>query len=199
MAQLLFYDTEHKYEVDGVKLPSVSEILRFMSRDIYGDVNQYTLDTAAERGTQIHKATEMLDKLGEAEIDDEYAPYLNAYIQFLREHAVQWTQIERRMYHPGKGYAGTIDRFGLVDGAPTLLDIKSVSSVKKTVVKAQLNGYEDMRRANGMDVAQRLCCLHLKRDGKYTLYDVPFDAAEFEACLTLHKALAAKQPRGAII
>lgn len=199
MAQLLFYDAEHQYEVDGEKLPSVSEILRFMSREIYGDINQYTLDNAANRGSDVHKATELLDKYGEAEIDEEYAPYLQAYHSFLKEHHVSWDDIERRMYHPQKMYAGTIDRFGAVDGESALVDIKTTSTIKKPIVKAQLNGYEDMRIANGFAPAQRLYCLQLKKDGKYTLLEVSKDTTEFDACYALHVSMAAKQPRGRII
>ena len=57
MARLIFYDAEHEYTVDGVKYPSVSEILRFISREIYDDTNQYALDHAADLGTSVHKAT----------------------------------------------------------------------------------------------------------------------------------------------
>ena len=99
MAQLLFYEQGHVYEVDGVKLPSVSEIIRFLSREEYSDINQYTLDNAAERGTAIHKATEAIDKYGKVEIEDGYVPYLQAYIKFLKEHNVNWVDIEKSMYH----------------------------------------------------------------------------------------------------
>ena len=32
MAKLIFYSENHSYEVDGLKLPSVSEVIRFISR-----------------------------------------------------------------------------------------------------------------------------------------------------------------------
>ena len=60
MAQLIFYDTGHTYEVDGTKMDSVSEILRFLSKEEYDDINQYHLDNAAERGTAVHKSCEAL-------------------------------------------------------------------------------------------------------------------------------------------
>ena len=35
MAQLIFYDNEHLYEVDGVRMDSVSQVIRFLSREAY--------------------------------------------------------------------------------------------------------------------------------------------------------------------
>ena len=74
MSRLIFYDEGHEYQVDGERVPSVSEVLRFISREVYGDVNQYTLDNAADRGTRIHKACELLDKYGKVECDEDIAP-----------------------------------------------------------------------------------------------------------------------------
>ena len=41
---LKFYDDGHVYELDGKIIPSVSELLRFMSREVYGDIDKYILD-----------------------------------------------------------------------------------------------------------------------------------------------------------
>lgn len=198
MAKLLFYDDSHTYEVDGVKYPSVSEILRFISHEEYSDVNQYILDNAAQRGTIVHKATESIDKFGSVEIDDEYVGYLQAYISFLKDHTVKWQEIERAMYHPDKQYAGTIDRVGEVDGELSLVDIKTNSAIKKALVKAQVNGYEDMRIANRLVPCEKLYCLQLLQDGRYRLYETAKDMTEFNACLALHRALEAKHRRGRI-
>ena len=45
MATLLFFDQGHKYTLDGEELPSVSELCRFLSREIYGDVAQWMCRT----------------------------------------------------------------------------------------------------------------------------------------------------------
>jgi hypothetical protein len=198
MAQLLFFDTNHEYTVDGEKLPSVSHILRFMSREIYEDLNQYTLDRAATRGTDVHAYCEELDKYGNAECKDEYVPYVQAYIKFRREHCVEWADIEARYYHPERRYAGTIDRRGTVDGKTALLDIKTLSSIHKPIVKAQLNGYASMLVSNGLPEVEKLYCLQLMKDGKYRLYETAKDMTEFNACYDLHTALSKKHGRGII-
>lgn len=198
MAQLLYFDENHEYVVDGEKLPSVSHILRFMSRENYETINQATLDRAANRGLSVHSACEMLDKYGNVECDDEYVPYVQAYIKFLKDNAVNWLEIEKRYYHPERMYAGTIDRYGYVAEQKALLDIKTVSAVHKPIVKAQLNGYEDMRTANGLEPSNKLLCLHLRGEGKYTLYEVAKGMEEFDACYALHMALAKKHGKGVI-
>ena len=198
MAQLIFYDTGHTYEVDGAKMDSVSEILRFLSREEYDDINQYHLDNAAERGTAVHKACEALYKYGSVECTPEVEPYVMAFLQFLKDHKCNFTDIERPLADTERCIAGTPDLCGTVDDEEAIVDIKAQSSVHKSLVKAQLNGYRGLRIVNGKPPAEKLYCLQLKPDGKYRLYPVAIDASEFEACYTLHTALKRKHPRGAI-
>jgi hypothetical protein len=193
MANLLFLDEGHRYIVNGEEVPSVSELCRFISREVYGDIAQFRLDNAAERGTKIHKACEVLDKYGTAEVGNDILPYLQAYVAFRKEHGVKWDKIEFQTYHPTRVYAGTIDRYGIVDGTPTLLDIKSSSTVHKPLCLAQLNLYRMMLEAAGI-VVDKLYILHLKPDGKYKM--VPFERNEDvpAALLSLHE-LMKKKPR----
>lgn len=188
MAKLLFFDTEHEYTLDGEKLPSVSEVCRFISRELYGDIGQFQLDNAAERGSAVHKATEILDKYGKAEISEEIEPYLKAYLLFRKEHKVEWQYIEYATYHPDKLYAGTIDRLGLVDGETWLVDIKSTANITpahRTLYTAQLNLY---RRMLSIKPA-KLAVLQLKKNGAYRVHELPIEDGLADACLTLHRAL----------
>lgn len=193
MARVLtFQEEDHTYEVNGEVIPSVSEIIRFISREVYGDVSQYVLDNAADRGTRVHKATQMLDVVHDVECDEDIVQYVQAYVQFLREHKPEWRFIEKSMYHPELMYAGTIDRYGNLDGKKTILDIKTSSSLQKVLYGAQLNLYRKMFIANFHDV-ERIAVLHLTKDGKYKLVDFDIDDSVADACLTLHNALKKKQ------
>lgn len=189
MAKLLFFDTEHRYTLDGEELPSVSEITRFISREIYGDIGQFNLDRAAERGTAVHKATEILDKYGKVEITEDIEPYIKAYVAFRKEHECEWKYIERQSYEPAKRYAGTIDRLGCVDGVPTLLDIKTTRSISKrhrTLYSVCLTLYRKMFPDE--DIKQ-LVILQLKKDGTYKLLKLaPMDELA-ESCVIMHHAL----------
>lgn len=194
---LKFYDEGHVYEYDGVVIPSVSELLRFLSREVYGDIDKFTLDHAAERGTAVHAATEELDKTGSVEVPDDCAGYIEAYARFRKEHKADWLYIEKPIAHPGFLFAGTIDRAGEVDGTPAILDIKTTATVKKSLVKAQLNGYKLLTETIGFKPV-KLFCLQLLKTGKYRLYEATIDNTEFMACLNLHRAMTRKHKRGKI-
>ena len=191
MAKLIFFDDRHEYQVDGEIVPSVSEILRFISREVYGDVTQFRLDHAADRGHNVHSACEQLDRFGSAEIDAEIEPYINAYIQFRKDHKPVWSKIEHAMHSETYGFAGTLDRYGVMEGRPVIIDIKSSYKVEKALVTAQLNAYEILADENNLPVID-LFVLHLKKDGTYKLIEVPIDSASFMACLTLHNVLKKK-------
>lgn len=194
----MFFDNNHTYELDGQKLTSVSEIIRFISREVYGEINQYALDNAAERGTRVHRTTQTLDTAKEVECDDDIVGYIRAYIRFCKEHTVQWDCIEKSLASTDLGIAGTIDRRGAVDGQYCTVDIKTNSVVKKTLVKAQLNGYEILCKENKLRQSEKLYCLQLMQDGKYRLYECTIDDTEFKSCLAIHNALNKTHKRGVI-
>lgn len=189
MANLIFYDQTHQYTVDGVEVPSVSELTRFISREIYGDVQQFRLDAAASRGTNVHKATEALDKFGSVEVDDEALPYLKAYISFVRDHKPEWEKIEWSVNN-GFLYAGTLDRYGVVDGKKAIVDIKTTGTISKghkVLYTAAQNLY---RKAVEPDhPVEAIYILQLKNDGTYKLHELEVQDELADACITMHQAL----------
>ena len=194
MANLVFFDQSHTYEVDGEPVPSVSEVTRFMSREIYGDITQFQLDNAAERGTAVHKALEVLDKYSEVEAAEDIVPYIKAYLAFRKDHPTEWKKIEYAVCHPDKLYAGTLDRYGTVDGIPTLLDFKTTSNIDpahRHLYTAAQNLY---RRALPDDMpVEQILILQLKKDGTYKLFNLDIDDKLADACLSLHLALKKKK------
>ena len=111
MARLIFYDDTHTYVVDGEEYPSVSEVSRFASREIYGEVSQYNLDNACSRGSAVHKATEILDKYKEVECAEDIVPYIKAYVKFRKDFKIgDYFGIEKALANEELKYAGTIDR-----------------------------------------------------------------------------------------
>ena len=189
MAKLLFYDDTHRYTVDGEEVPSVSELVRFITRELYSDAPQYMVDNAATRGTKVHKATEAIDKFGSVEIESDIAPYVQAYVQFLKDKNPEWKKIEWAVCNE-KLYAGTVDRFGWMDGKPVILDIKttqSISGLHKVSYRAQLNLYK--LAVWKEEPVEELWILQLKKDGTYKLIPIEFDDDLALACLTMHEAI----------
>lgn len=188
MSSLQFFDKGHIYMLDGERLPCVSDLCRFLHRELYADAPVWQMEAAADRGTKVHAATEALDRTGRAEIEEEYLPYLQAYALFRQEHAVSWELIEHADYHPAHRFAGTIDRYGMVDGYRTLLDIKTTYKVMKPLCGASLNLYRMILEARQKQV-ERLLILHLKKDGTYKLIRFDMDDSVPLALITLHIAL----------
>lgn len=189
---LKFYDDKHQYEVDGVIVPSVSEIIRFISREVYGDIeafNRNVLDNAADRGTRVHKACESLDLTGEVECDEDILGYVQAYAKFLSKHRVKWEIIEQPLYNAELNYAGTPDRYGFVDDVRVLADIKTSCSVNTRLITAQLNGYDKLMPT----VPEMLCKLHLRANGTYVYREIKKDDSGFMACLALHRIMEPKR------
>lgn len=166
---LIFYEDFHEYVLDGVTVPSVSELLEPLRDREYSHVPPRILEEAAERGTEVHTATEMIDNGKEFEFPEEWFGYLEAYQSFLREHEVEWTATEKPLGSRKYGYAGTVDRIGKIDGASALLDIKTTSKIHDKLVIPQLTFYNLLAEENGFPGIERFFILQLKKDGTYRL------------------------------
>ena len=191
MVMQIDFDAEkHEYSVGGVKIPSVSEIIAPLSADRYDGLNPWMLKAAAAKGTAVHEATELMDYGIEPEADPDIEPYLLAYQTFLCEHDVEWEMIEQIVFYdrgvegePPK-YAGTVDRYGMLDGRKAVVDIKTYSSMPTDALlnaSCQTALYEDaittsdefpnMFDDQGGYIVSRYV-LHLRKDGSYRLIDL---------------------------
>ena len=187
--ELVFREEDHKYFLNGEEIPSVSELTRFLSREVYGEADPIALDRAAEKGTAVHDALQMLDEKGEVEVDDEYAGYIQAYLKFREDHDVEWREIEW-MVHTDK-YAGRIDRYGYVDGVPCIVDFKTTSRISKAhevLYTAALSLYR--MAIDLIKPVDMLYVIQLKNDGSYKLIPLSDNMALATSCLMLHTALA---------
>ena len=64
---LEYFDDTHTYLVDGIIVPSITQILKIKFKNKYSGVDKKVLNRASERGTEVHEAIEKLCKTGEAE------------------------------------------------------------------------------------------------------------------------------------
>ena len=185
---LEFYEDTHTYTLDGKEIPSVSEILRFAAREIYKETDSFAMETAADRGKRVHKACEELDYQGVTFCSGDIEGYVKAYRNFLHEHDIKWDAIEKPVYDEGTWYAGTIDRAGLLDNQPVILDIKTtkkISGKHKLLYSAQLTAYKYAYTTNLYDT--KLIILQLHEDGTYKLIPIKDNPTVFTACKSLHK------------
>ena len=64
---LEYFDDTHTYLVDGMIVPSITQMLKIKFKNKYSGVDQKVLNRASEKGTQVHEAIEKLCKTGEVE------------------------------------------------------------------------------------------------------------------------------------
>ena len=122
-----YNDAIHEYSLQGIHVPSVSELLKPVTGD-FECAPMY-----AERGTAVHTLTELWDTgLYMPELaDDELMTYMMAYEDFHDQHEVEVIQLEQIVFNPTLMYAGRLDRIWLIDGAEHLTDIKTGRKYKQ--------------------------------------------------------------------
>lgn len=188
MTQLVFDEGTHTYTLDGVELPSVTQICKPLTVDIAENAKPWLRDAAAERGTRVHEICAEIDLIGSAEdieVPPDIAGYVSAYLDFLRDYRIKsWNAVEIPLGSSKLGYAGTIDRVGIIDGNRVIVDLKTGSRIDKPTLTAQLNGYRTLWETVKLEKVDRMCGLKLGRNGIYQLIPVR-DSSIFDSLLTL--------------
>jgi hypothetical protein len=190
-----FDKPSHRYTVDGVALPSVTEVLAPLNP--FRFIPAHVLRAARDLGTAVHLACELDDRgvLDEETLAPALQGYLAAWRCFRREHNTHWLLIEAPVFNPQMGYAGTVDRYGFVDGDKTVVDLKSSASLYPSV-GPQLAAYAKAI-PQASPCTKRMAVL-LKPTGHYEArtYTSGMDWAVFASLLTvrsfcqLHKITA---------
>lgn len=184
MNGLTFDADTHTYRFNGQQVPGVTTILKPITD--FSAVPPQVLAAAADFGAAVHLACELddLGQLDESTLDAALVPYLAAWRKFSSDHGVQWQLVESPVYHPVMRYAGTLDRFGLVSGLNTVVDIKSTAQLYPSV-GPQLAAYANA--LPGRYTAVKRMAVQLKADGTYHAkeYSDPADWPLFCSLLTV--------------
>lgn len=193
MQKITFDAENHQYYIDGVEVPSVTTVCRFLSYDQKSD-KPWLARVAADRGTRIHAACAAIDYGIEPEETDDIPGYLKAYRRFLKDYRPDWEGIEYTVGSTVLGIAGTIDRFGtLYDGRTCILDIKTGSQLHDAPLRAQLTGYQWLLPPHF--TAKYLYALQLSKDGTYQLREVRQDDELLSACIYINNAVERKKTK----
>lgn len=178
MPAVAFDAKTHTYRVGGEVYPSVTQICRYLQYDKASRGNPFIRDAAGAKGTAIHLYTQYIDNDMPFDAPPEISGYLQAYRAFLRDYSPRWIAIEQRIANTELKVAGTLDRFGLMDGGYVIADIKSTRVLDKDYVSAQLHGYKTILTDEGCthplirdaDKKIRLLAVQLKPTGDYRVY-----------------------------
>ena len=107
---LTFDEEKHLFTANGEVIPSVTTVLKRMGMtpdwSKISDIEWY-----AQRGTYIHKATELWENgtLDEDSLDPAISGYVDAYKACRRDFPVKVIGQEVRLWHPVLKFAGIID------------------------------------------------------------------------------------------
>lgn len=193
MGKLVFFDEGHQYQLDGETIPSVSEVTRFMSREVYGEVNKEILEKACIRGTKVHEACEELDRKGTVECDSDIEGYVQAYLKWRKDKGIKQKdilEIEQAYADKELQYAGTLDRIIMYNGKRCLMDIKSASGAQKRLWLLGVNAYKILWEKNHPnEKIDLLLDLQLKKDGTYREMFMEINPDPFLSCLCLHNLM----------
>ena len=121
MKHLEFDEEKHLFTYKGVRVPSVTQILKDL-----GYLSPFYTKEGRERGKKVHEATELFD-LGRLDWDSVHKikPYVRSYQQFLKRHKVTILGVELEVFNKELWYAGILDRYAEVDEEYCLLSLKT--------------------------------------------------------------------------
>lgn len=186
MAEFLFEESTHTYTLDGVVIPSVTEICAPITCGKYPPVG--VVQQAAARGARVHELCALydMDALPD-EIEAELVGYVKAWAAFCRDYKPVWRHIELPLYgeiDPGQPFAGTLDRIGDIDGRTRVVDIKTAASLDrpaKVALCEQITGYEWLADLNGIDIFDGAGMgVQLFADGNYRVHLIAAIAQKYD-------------------
>lgn len=143
-----FIEEEHLYLVDGIIVPSVTQILGMIFPDKYKNVDKEILKKKAEFGTLGHSIIEHLD-INNPDIalnsilngqNEELGYCIAQYINLCKTFKIEPLEHEKRVSYKYL-YAGTLDLIANVDGIESLCDIKFTYKCDKEYLSWQLGMY----------------------------------------------------------
>lgn len=148
---LEFIEQEHLYLYNGMIIPSVSEILRFIFPNKYKDIPIEILQNKAEYGTKVHEIVETLEKEQMFDIvvlkqEIEGINYIvessiNQYLKLKKEYEIEMIEQEQ-MVHYKNLYAGRFDMVAKIKNEKSLCDIKTTAELDEEYLSWQLSFYE---------------------------------------------------------
>lgn len=167
---LRFDEARHLYTLNDIPMNGVSSILKRAGLVDLSGIPAEVLERARQFGSVVHKVCELYDKktLDISTVAEPIFPYLEAWQAFIKDLSVEIQEIEMPVYSKRFWYAGTPDRIATMNGKPTILDLKSSSSIYPSM-RLQLAAYQvAYEELKGGKIKQRVI-VQLMKDGKYKL------------------------------
>lgn len=137
---LEFLDTEHTYLVDGIIVPSITQLLKLKFGNGYERVPKETLEKAAQKGTEMHEEIEKLckGKPTKALVEIHNFKFLKRMYKF----DVIENEVPIILFDGEEPIsAGRLDMVIEMNGKLGIADLKRTASLDKEKLAYQLNLY----------------------------------------------------------
>ena len=170
---LEYFDDDHIYLVDGLIVPSITEILKTRFGGKYASVSRETLKRASEAGTAVHDAIQRLCETGEIEEIPEVRNFL--FLQRMYKFTVRECEVPVILWMDNEPVsAGRCDLVLEMDGKIGGADIKRTSSLDREYLSYQLNlNRTAYKQTYGVEW-EYLKGIHLKEDVRRYV-DIPIN------------------------
>lgn len=161
--ELEYIDETHTYLVDGVIVPSITQILKIKFGNKYAGIDKDVLQRAADKGTEVHEAIEKLCKTGEVEELKEVKNFI--FLQKQYKFEVLDNEVPIILFRNDEPVAaGRLDLVLKIDDKVGGGDIKRTSTLDKEYLAYQLNLYRiGYRQCYGIEW-EFLKGFHLRED-----------------------------------
>lgn len=175
-----YIEESHTYLVDGIIVPSVTQLLQFKFPEKYKGVPESVLNSKAEYGTKVHKLIEILNSENcfkpviEAvkEFDYIIANSLEQYTKIFSNNKIAPISQENIVYNDR--VAGRYDLLAEVNGDISLCDIKTTATLDKDYLSWQLSIYNYLGKLN----VKKLYAIWLPKKDLGKLVEVEFKTDE---------------------
>lgn len=168
---LEYIDDTHTYLVDGIIVPSITQLIKMKFNNKYDAVPKEVLKKAADKGTAMHLAIELYEKENKESDLVELKNY-----KFLKKH-LKWQVIASEIpiilfYNDKPIAAGRLDQVIEMNGKKGINDLKRTASFDKEYVALQTNLYRiGYKQSYGSEI-DFVSGLHL-RDNTRKFYKLP--------------------------
>lgn len=168
---LEYFDDTHQYLVDGIIVPSITQMLKFRFKNKYSSVAPSTLKRASEKGTEVHRAIEEYCKSGKESDIKELRNF--KFLQKKYSFEVLENEVPVILFDSETGHPISAGRLDMVVELPSangmnrnigLADIKRTSVLDKDYLAYQLNLYRIAYRQSYGQETDFLRGIHLRED-----------------------------------
>ena len=158
-----FIGDSHTYLVDGVIVPSITQILKAKFNKKYDGIPKSTLQRASEKGTQMHEAIEKWCKNAEESDLKELRNF--KFLKRQYNFSVMQNEVPVILWHDDEIIgAGRLDMVISMNGQVGLADLKRTSALDKDYLGYKLNLYRIAYQQSYGEEIEFLRGIHLRED-----------------------------------